>query len=216
MRRHIAAVILLALGTTVWADDHFVVVFGAETRPPRPKYSHSWAAFVRRPAGCPPEVFTISWLPRAVELEPLAATPEPGTNFDLDTTFRIVLSQCEHVSAWGPYQVTPELYCLAARHKQRLESGAIEYKTIDLLYNPMRVSNCIHALTAFNRANPHPFVGRYDFGEVASYQITDGYRRWMCDPCREHCEVAAALGLGRYPIRWRRLADGRPWPLLDR
>jgi hypothetical protein len=211
--------LFITLGTAR-ADTFFVVVFGAESRPPRPKYSHSWAAFVRLP-GCeacgppapsagPPEVFTISWLPRAVEIHPNRPFPEDGFNFDLHTSFQIVLSQCERVMAWGPYQITPELFCRARQHAALLEGGEIRYKTIDVRYSPRRVSNCIHALTVFNTENKRLRIGRTNFGDTASYYITDSYRDWIIDPCQVHCWVADLLGLGQYPIRWRTLEQGRP------
>src|SRR4051794_10002464 len=92
-------VTLFAAVGSARADTFYVVVFGAESKPPRPKYPPSWAAFVRLP-GCdagetlpptvgPPEVVTISWLPCGVELPPNRLFPEPGRNFDLHPTFQI-------------------------------------------------------------------------------------------------------------------------------
>jgi hypothetical protein len=214
------AVLLAALGTAR-ADTYFVVVFGAQTDPPRPKYSHSWAAFVRLPDGCalcgppaadagPPEVVVISWLPCKVVLTPNQLLPEEGRNFDLHATFRIVLSQCEHVMAWGPYAIQEKLFCRAKRQVGRLARGEENYKTIDFGYNVARTSNCIHALTVINPENRRLRVGRTNFGHVASYYIADGYRAWMLNPCREECWVADLLGLGQYPIQWRTLQQGRP------
>src|SRR5437764_2008243 len=102
----ISALAILCLAPAARADTYYAVVFGAQSKPQRPKYSHSWATFVRVPgpdcgppapdAG-PPEVFTISWLPSAIELHPNRMLPEPGCNFELHRTFQIVLSQCENV-----------------------------------------------------------------------------------------------------------------------
>ena len=138
--------------------------------------------------------------------------PEPGINLDLPTSFDVVLSQCEEVSAWGPLQIQKELYCLARRHAQRLASGDVRYKTIDFAHNPLRVSNCIHALTVFNYERLRPRIGRTNFGEVASYYVADNYRDWLICPRQTHCWIADLLGLGQYPIKWRRLEDGRPRP----
>src|SRR5438128_6857655 len=44
-----AATILLLLASFTRADTFYVVVFGAVSDPHRPKYSHSWATFVRIP-----------------------------------------------------------------------------------------------------------------------------------------------------------------------
>jgi hypothetical protein len=214
----LASLALLLLAPAARADTFYVVVFGAQAKPKQPKYSHSWATFVRVPDPCgqsvpgagPVESFTISWLPEAVTLQVKTPFAEPGANFDSDSTFQIVLAQCERVSAWGPYQICEELYCRALKHKQRLECGEIRYKTIDFTRNTLRVSNCIHALTVFNVENRRLRIGRTNFGDVASFYITDSYRPWIVDACQTHCWVADLLGLGQYPIRWRTLADGRP------
>src|SRR5438034_6151709 len=183
-RALITALAILCPAPAAHADTHYVVIFGAASKPQRPKYSHSWATFVRipdPPCGAPTadtaaaEVFTISWMPAAIELHPNRMLPEPGIILDLPTSFDVVLSQCEEVSAWGPLQIQKELYCLARRHAQRLASGEVRYKTIDFAYNPLRVSNCIHALTVFNYERLRPRIGRTNFGEVASYYVVDNY-----------------------------------------
>ncbi|HEY1376638.1 MAG TPA: hypothetical protein VGF55_07580 [Gemmataceae bacterium] len=215
-----AAIALFAALGTARADTYYVIVFGAESKPPRPKYSHSWAVFVHFP-GCgpcgppapdagPPEWFTISWLPCKVEMTVNTPCAEPGRNFDLPTTFDIALSQWEHVTAFGPYQIEPELYCRALKQKQRLESGEVRYKTIDWFRDPHRVSNCIHALTSFNPENRRVRIGRTNFGDTASYWITVSYTDWIICTKRVHCWVADVLGLGQYPIQWKTLEEGPP------
>src|SRR5947209_13374239 len=86
------------------ADEYyFVVIFGAESVPKQPRYTHSWATFVKA-TGCGPdlntfrlEAFTISWMPATLDIRPLALLPEPGVNLDLHTSLRYVLSQREEV-----------------------------------------------------------------------------------------------------------------------
>ena len=222
--RHWAAALALVLtANAARADKFYVVVFGAESKPPRAKYSHSWATFVRIPGGCPcgPAVpnagpidcFTISWLPCKVELTINTLFAEPGRNFDLHRTFDIVLSQCEHVTAFGPYEIKEELWCRALKHKHRLESGEVRYKTIDWVRNPNNVSNCIHALTSFNTDNKRLRIGRTNFGDTASWYVTDSYWKDICCTHRVDCWVADLLGLGGYPIRWWTIDQGPP-PLL--
>jgi hypothetical protein len=215
-----ASLVFVAAVGSARADTFYVVVFGAESKPPRPKYSHSWATFVRLP-GCAPcgppapaagpvEWLTISWLPCKVELTPNVPFSEPGRNFSLEKTMEIVQSQCECVTAFGPYQITEELWCRACKQKVLLESGDVRYKTIDTTYNPRRVSNCIHALTSFNRENARLRIGRTNFGDVASYYITNSYDIWICNTHQIHCWVGDLLGLGAYPIKWRTLDQGPP------
>ncbi|MFL5341173.1 MAG: hypothetical protein ACJ8F7_13580 [Gemmataceae bacterium] len=216
-RLSLAIVALLLPATAARADNYYVIVFGAESKPQRPKFSHSWATFVRLPASegpslapTPIESFTISWLPQVVVLHPLRLRPEPGANFDLPTTLQAVLSQCEEVAAWGPFEIQERLYCRALRHKQQLEADEIRYKTIDFAHNPNRVSNCIHALTVFNTENRRLRVGRTNFGERASFQVAQSYADWIVNSCQTHCWVADILGLNDYPIKWRSLEEGRP------
>src|SRR5437764_8123229 len=107
--RTLALTLAVALPAAVRADCYYVVVFGAQSKPQRPKYSHSWATFVRVPdPSCGPpapgggqlEIFTISWMPAEIELHPNRLLPEPGINLDLPTSFRVVQAHCEEVSAW--------------------------------------------------------------------------------------------------------------------
>jgi hypothetical protein len=217
------ALALFAAAGSARADAYYVVVFGAESKPQRPKYSHSWATFVRIP-GCeqcgptpaadsgPVEWFTISWLPCKVELTPNVPFSEPGRNIDLPTSLSIAYDHCEEVTAFGPYQIQKELYCRALHHKRLLESGEVRYKTIDTTYNPRRVSNCIHALTSFNREHARVRIGRTNFGDVASYYVAETYVPWMICEKQVHCWVADLLGLGGYPIKWRTQEMGRPRP----
>jgi hypothetical protein len=215
-----AAFALLATVGAARADAYYVVVFGAESRPQRPKFSHSFATFVHIPGGCPcgppvpdaglAEWFTISWLPCKIELTPNVPFSEPGRNFDLPSSMEIAYAHCEEVTAFGPYQIEKELYCRALQHKRLLESGDVRYKLIDTTFNPRRVSNCIHALTSFNREHARVRIGRTNFGDVASYYVAETYVPWMCCPNQVHCWVADLIGLGNYPIKWRTQEQGRP------
>jgi hypothetical protein len=204
------ACLLLGVSGVARGDDYYAIVFGAESKPQRPKYSHSWATFMRVPSAGPFEVVTISWLPTAIELHPNRLRAEPGANFDLPTTLQIVMSHCEEVAAWGPYRIECELFCRAQRQSCRLASGEVKYKTIDFLRNSQRVSNCIHALTVINPENRRLRIGRTNFGDVASYYVADSYRPWMICPHEIECWVLNLLDLQQYPIKWRTLDQGRP------
>jgi len=224
IRSWIAAVALLAVLGSARADTYYVIVFGADSRPLRPKFSHSWATFVRVPGDCPQgppadtralEWFTISWMPCKIELTPNRLLPERGTNLDLPASFDVAVEHCEQVSAFGPYQIDEWLYCKAMQHLRELESGTVRYKTVDVGYMPLKVSNCIHALTSFDRSHARVRIGRTNFGEVASYFVAETYRRHIICPSQIHYWVAGVLGLGRYPIKWRTIDDGRPHPRTE-
>jgi hypothetical protein len=215
---------LIALGGAR-ADTYYMVVFGSDSRPMRPRFSHSWATFVRVPGGCPCgpptpdaapiEWFTISWLPCKVVLTPHTLFAEPGHNFDLAETFDAVLSQCQFVGAFGPYEIDADLYCRAVQKKDRLESGAVRYKTFNHGRNPDRVSNCVHALSEIEEDHLRLHVGRTNFGETASFLITKIHTPHIICPSVVHCWIADLLGLGQYPIKWRTLDEGRPRPRLE-
>ncbi len=126
------AVALLAVLGSARADTYYVVVFGAQSIPQRPKYSHSFATFVRIPGDCacgpsaetmPIEWFTISWMPLKIELTPNRLLPEKGANLDLASSLTAVLAHCEHIMAFGPYQIDEWLYCRAKKHLETLQSG---------------------------------------------------------------------------------------------
>jgi hypothetical protein len=190
----------------------YVLVFGSQRPENRPKYSHTFATFVkaRRCNGsCPLEAFTISWLPRRAAVQPLALTPEPGGNFDLFTTLRLVQEQGERVSMWGPYQIQPDLYQRALQQKTRLESGAVRYKAVDTGWPARRVSNCIHAVSDLD-SSPPLRIASPGWGDPASYYVTLHLLPWVVDPCRVHDWVYEALGLNGCCIRRRDLREGNP------
>jgi hypothetical protein len=184
VRTWVAAVTLFCAIGAARADTYYVVAFGADATPQRPKSSHSWAAFVRVPGDCPcgppadpvpAEWFTISWMPCKIEPTPHRLRSEPGANLDLPASFDAVLSHGEHVGAFGPYQIDEWLYRRAQQHLHDLESGEIKYKTIDAAHPYLNACNCIHALTSFDPGHARVHVGRINFGEVASYFITESY-----------------------------------------
>jgi hypothetical protein len=213
-RRSLALVAAVGLlgPAPVRADEYcFLVVFGAESAPKLPRYTHSWATFVRL-TGCgrdlnayQMEAFTISWMPATLEIRPLAPLPEPGANLDLHTTLRTVLAHREAVAQWGPYQIRPEVYQAALLQKARLESGQVRYKACDPSIGPRtrRVSNCIHALTDLEGGESrllNPTILHH--GHAASENITCQFieRGWIVYPEQRHDWIGARLGLGNYPI----------------
>jgi hypothetical protein len=199
---------ILVVADSAMADEYFAVVFGAQSDPKRPKFSHSWATFVRVGQDSP-EILTISWMPCKLEITPNRPIAEQGVNLDLQKSFEVTLANCEEVMAWGPYRIDCDLFERAKKHQCRLCAGDIRYKTIDAVRNPLRVSNCIHALTVFTE-NRRVRIGRANFGHVASYWVMYAYRDWLCCPREPQCWIAEMLGLDQYPIQWRTLEQGVP------
>jgi len=194
-------------------ERYYLLVFGAQTTPKLPRFTHTWVTVVRvAPAapGCRPavEAHTIIWLPEKVFINTLWPCVEPGRNFTLDETMRVVLGQCERVSLWGPYEIPPGLYRKALIQKGFMESGAMGYQCIDTIGEAGltgRGSNCIHAISdadsLFGRqAYPLAF-----FGDAASVQILRQLviRGAVPDVQTTHDWLIPELGLDRYPVTRR-------------
>ncbi|HEY8504852.1 MAG TPA: hypothetical protein VIL46_09740 [Gemmataceae bacterium] len=193
---------------------YFVLIFGGETRPKLPRYTHTWGTLVRAtPCGPTPgsyalEVHTISWLPASLEIRPWVLRAEPGVNLDLHTTIRYCLANGEVVSLWGPYEVIPpygeRIYARAMEQVARLESGRVLYKAIDpdIGRRHENISDCIHAITDIDVYTRRTYYSEWlRFGDDASqFIVTNLVERGRIDPCVTHPWVASALGLDAYPI----------------
>jgi hypothetical protein len=63
-----------------------MVVFGSQTDPNWPQFSHTFATFIKEAAKGgsladePPDTHTISWLPTSLPIAVLRPVPEPGIN----------------------------------------------------------------------------------------------------------------------------------------
>jgi hypothetical protein len=206
--------LLCGAGPARGQEAYFLLMFGSQQTPPDADHSHSFATFVRvcyngpQPGVPVIESHTISWLPRNLDIRVLALLPEPGHNFDLHTTLRFVLGDCQRVSLWGPYQIDPELYCRAMRQIRLLESGQVRYKAVDSGYPSDRVSNCIHAIGAVAEGNRVRVLSP-GWGETASFSLLERFRPWIVDCSHTHPWVASALGLNCYPIIYRNFEHPR-------
>jgi hypothetical protein len=208
-----ASVLTAALAGPARAQECcYLLVFGSQ-RPGLnlPKYTHSFATFVRVTGASPGrvEAFTISWLPRRAPIQVWALLPEAGSNYDLHTTLRLVAAQGERVSVWGPFRIEPDLYRRALAQKTRLENGDVLYKAADTGWPARRVSNCVHAISDIT-GRPLLRIASHGWGEPASYSITWWLSPWIIDPHHTHDGVLASLGLAGWPLCRRDLADGDP------
>jgi hypothetical protein len=202
--------LLVCLGMTITpaarCDEFFyLLVFGSQTPRPCPRYSHTFATFVRATGRGPCaesyqlECNTISWLPEGGDVRLAALMPECGRNLDLDTTLHWATGTGQHIALWGPYQIDRELYGRALHQVALLESGAVCYKAIDTGYLSGHVSNCIHAVAAVADGHGRLLLSP-GFGEVASYWVSLRFRPWLVEPRRRHDWVASRLGLDGWPI----------------
>src|SRR5262249_23002992 len=69
-------------------ERYYMIVFGSQSVPLRPKYTHTWATAVRVVDQGPDTAplidhYTISWMPATLDIRPWRFSVEPGTNLDL-------------------------------------------------------------------------------------------------------------------------------------
>src|SRR5262245_12613377 len=96
-------------------ERYFLLVFGAQTTPKLPRFTHCRAPAVKLSQcgpGTRPVVAqdTISWLPASCEVRPWRFHVEMGKNLDLYTSLAVTLENCERVSVWGPYEISAGVY----------------------------------------------------------------------------------------------------------
>jgi len=205
-------------------DRYFLLVFGAQSSPKRAKYTHTWATIVKAaPAKNDPAKFdlashTISWLPRTLNVRPLALRGECGVNLSLKQTLNTVRSNGECVALWGPYEldptVAPQIYDKFLRQINRLNSGRVLYKAVDPDHGPRAtyISNCIHAVTDLDGLSRR---GTYDeirnHGFVASQYLAGVLiNSGKVDSTVTHEWVVDALVINCYPIQRRMLIPCTP------
>ena len=205
--RGVAALALLLCGAGAGRgeDFYYVLVFGSQQGPACVRYSHTFATFVRATGRGPCaqayqlDAFTISWLPRTLDLRPLALAPEEGTNLGLADTLRWAQATDQRVSLWGPYQIERELFDRALAQARLLESGRVCYQLLDAGRPTDAVSNCVHAVTSV--AGGHrPRLLCPGFGAAASHVAALRFRPWIIDCSRQHDWVTVRLGLRAWPL----------------
>jgi hypothetical protein len=197
-------------------DRHYLLVFGAQTVPKLPRFTHTWVTFVRVGPPVPgraPDVEhqSISWMPATLEIQPWRYTIEPGVNLDLDTSVRMALDHDERVSLWGPYEVPPGLYRKFLIQKSFVESGAIGYQCIDTVGEAARTgrgSNCIHAISDADSLFGRQAYPLTYFGDAASLHILRLLvaRGAVPDPDTTHDWLIPVLHLDQHPIVRREYA----------
>jgi hypothetical protein len=134
-------------------EAYYIILFGAQTDPPHPKYAHTWAAYVRAygerddPRTWPLAVHTNSWLPATLHVVVVNPCPQTGTNLDLQTTLNHVMSNGANITEWGPHQIIPEMYERGIRGIDRLGSGEIKWCAIDGFSRRSNVKNCFHSIS---------------------------------------------------------------------
>jgi hypothetical protein len=207
-------IILIALATlgvpneSGATDYYFMTVYGAQ-RPVinRPRYAHTWATFIKV-SGQGHDLrtyraysFTISWMPRTLEVNPLDFRAEPGINLTLKDTIAYCDRIRSEISQFGPYQVQPELWNQAFRRFDRLERRELMYRASDILNRPNRepeVTNCIYAVLDMDSRNPAFRPVTLGFGNIGSAFVARQLSCYIIEPRRTYPWVSDMIGVCNY------------------
>lgn len=202
----LALFVLLGVPHGAHAEEfYYLLMFGAQRDAMQPQYAHTFATFVKATGQGPClanyhlETHTISWLPATLNIRLFARRAECGRNVGLDDTIHWALSNGERVSFWGPYRITPGLYCRALRQCALLDSGHVRYKAIDSFHAADRVSNCIHAVSSVVDGYRLRVLSP-EWGETASWYVLRRMEPYIIDVCQVYPCIATKLGLDQYPL----------------
>jgi hypothetical protein len=191
-------------------ERYYLLVFGAQSVPKLPRFTHCWATAVRvvdRGPNVPPclQHDSISWMPATGNVRPWRLRVEAGKNMDLHRSLAVSLAKPERVSVWGPYALSAGAYRKFLMQKAFLESGQVGYQAIDVLGEAGRQGtgyNCIHALTDIDPLFDRSAYPILRFGDAASdaavRQLAE--QGAILNPWQTHDWLLAALGLDRYPL----------------
>ncbi len=193
-------------------ERHYLLIFGAQSHPKLPRYTHTFATFVKAGdcpvgGGAPPiEVYTISWLPQTLKVRPFRCYSEPGANLDLETTLRWAQDNHMRVSEWGPYGTEGEFYQIVYNEYLRMQSGAYRYKAIDPFTRGSLTTDCIHAVSDIDYRHSRAEYFFLRSGNAVSrhlaFVLSDRERLLVHEDNLNWLNTA--LGLDRYPILHRR------------
>lgn len=192
-------------------ERYYLIVFGSESTPKVPKYTHSWATAVKVTDGASVaapgvQADTISWMPATLSIRPWHFQPECGVNLDLHTTIREMLKHDEGIAMWGPYEVWHGAYTRFQVQKRFMDSGRTGYQCIDAVGGAARHGSgcdCIHAITDMDPAFDRRNYSLRDFGIDASEHAVEQImtRSVVINPPQTHDWLIATLQLDQYPIR---------------
>jgi len=196
-------------------ERYYILVFGSQSTPRVPRYTHTWATVVKtvEAPGCAPqvaEVHTISWMPASLDIHPWQFTPEPGRNLELHETIRMALDFGEHIAMWGPYEIHPRGYRRFLLQKAYMESGRVGYQCIDTLGEGANGSgcDCIHAVTDMDPQFERGYYRLSRFGIAGShFVVRQLFERDLLVSGETHSWLDGPLGSCQYPIDHRVYTD---------
>jgi hypothetical protein len=189
-------------------DVYFMTVYGAQ-RPVinQPRYTHTWATFIRLSGeGCElrqytAQAFTISWLPATLKVRPSAIHPEPGVNLTLQKTLEWCAANRMETKQLGPYQISQDLWNLAFRRFDQLESGGMQYRASDL-FNAGRsggVCNCIYSVLDLEGRDPAFRPVTLGFGDLGSWFVARRLTPYIVNRRVTYPWVSDMIGVRNFP-----------------
>jgi hypothetical protein len=169
---------LLLSGSSAQAGvRYYLLIFGAQTHPKIPRFTHTFCTLVKvddPPPGCSQasiEAHTISWLPRTLKIKPYRLRDEPGYNLTLEETLAWTAKNHMQIKEWGPFAITEDYYWRIYQEYVRFESGFYRYRAIDGGTRGSRTSDCIHAVTDIDRRDPRTTYSVINSGDRVTYKF---------------------------------------------
>lgn len=195
-------------------EHYYILIFGAQSTPKVPRYTHTWLTAVKtyeKPGEAPTirDVQTISWGPSAGVVRLLRFKVEPGHNSDLASTMAWARRSHAPVSLWGPYETWQGLYRRIEIQSEYLRSGAIGYQCTDGFGEAARLgngSNCFHAVSDMDPEFDRRQYPLFFYGNPASANIVRQIMRRpvLIHPNITHDWLIDALGLCPSELNRRR------------
>jgi hypothetical protein len=189
--------------------NYHVILFACEREGNPPRFSHTWATFVKSTqngaaeSGTPSldETITISWMPASGVIPALFTVT--GRNYSLEESLTWARQNNARIAAWGPIPIRQELFDRARDRREVLERGVLAYKMLDAPVRPDRGTNCIHAVTDLV---PGPLLDTgLAHGEEATRMVAEHFREYMVRPEFNDATVLDLVGIGWDTIEHRTL-----------
>lgn len=185
---------------------YYFTLFGGQSVPFKPRTAHTWATFAKATptadGAVAVEVFTISWLPVSGEVHPWRLRPTEGKNFTLQETFDLGAPLNTQVSRWGPYEIDTDRYERAAAQARLLESGAVQFRTLDNLGFNHSVLHCVHAVTYADPVLRRRIQPVLQVGEPGTSRLAAKYLRTgaFIGGAVTHEWLVPFIGADTYPV----------------
>jgi hypothetical protein len=191
-------------------ERYYTLIFGSQSTPLRPRYTHTWVTVVRvsdQGPGKPPQIepLTISWMPATLDIHPMRFRVECGVNLDLQQSLENAVAHQERISMWGPFEMRTGVYRKFLIQREFMMSGRVGYQCIDSIGEAARMGNgcdCIHALTDMDSMFGRREYPLTKFGDKASENIVKVImqRDILINPAQTHDWLMPVLGLDCYHI----------------